>query len=82
MIVFDDVLLHLKARTIDKLSRAVIEVVNYILNRTDCKVTSLLKRLNPKYQSVPSLRKHIAVLEKTLEPDLNTQERVESLKTC
>ncbi len=71
MIIFDDVLLDPKARTTDKLSRAVFEVVTYIVNRTDCKVTYLLKRLNPKYHAVPRLRKHIAVLEKTLEPDFS-----------
>tara|TARA_B100001123_G_C15237069_1_gene997576 strand:- start:552 stop:1229 length:678 start_codon:yes stop_codon:yes gene_type:complete len=73
LIIFDDVALNSNTRTTDKLSGAVHEVVTYISNRTNCKVSYLLKRLDPKYNSVPSLQKHIAVLEKCMAPDIGKE---------
>ena len=73
LIIFDDVALNSNTRTTDKLSGAVHEVVTYISSRTNCKVSYFLKRLDPKYNSVPSLQKHIAVLEKCMAPDIGKE---------
>ena len=67
LIVFDDVIRHPKAVTTDKISGATFEVLTYIQQRTNCKVTYFLKRLAPEFNSISRQRKYIAVLQKPAE---------------
>jgi len=65
LIVFDDVIKHPRPVTTEKISGASYEVLNYIEQRASCKVTHLLKRLAPEYNSIERRKKYIAVLQKS-----------------
>jgi len=64
LIVFDDIVPEQQATPTDKVSRDAHEVLTYIQKRTECKVTLLLKRLGPQFNSISSSKKYIAILEK------------------
>jgi len=65
LIVFDDVIKHPRPAITDKVSGATYEVLNYIEQRATCKVTYLLKRLAPAFNSIERQKKYIAVLQKS-----------------
>ena len=54
LIVFDDIIPDQKATTTDKVSGSAHEVLTYIQKRTECKVTLLLKKLDPQFNSLSS----------------------------
>jgi len=71
LIVFDDVIKHSRPVTTEKISGATYEVLTYIQQRVNCKVTYFLKRLAPEYNSIERRKKYIAVLQKSSESQKN-----------
>jgi len=71
LIVFDDVIMHRRPVTTEKISGASYEVLRYIEQRASCKVTHLLKRLAPEYNSIEAQKKYISVLQKSTKPQEN-----------
>ena len=65
LIVFDDVIQHPRPVTTEKISGATYEVLTYIQQRVNCKVTYFLKRLAPEFNSISRQKKYIAVLQKS-----------------
>ena len=54
LIVLDDIIPDQKATTTDKVSGGAHEILTYIQKRTECKVTLLLKKLDPQFNSLSS----------------------------